>query len=49
MSNGSARFDCRRALLWYALVNLGLDEERSPPRQLLELSDPGLRQYAGFH
>ncbi|MDP9063170.1 MAG: WYL domain-containing protein [Pseudomonadota bacterium] len=49
MANGCATFDCRRALLWYVLVNLGLDEERSPPRQLIELTDPELRQYAGFH
>lgn len=48
MLDGYARFDCRRALLWYALVNLGLYEERSPPRQLIELTDPSLRRYAGF-
>ena len=48
MDSGRARFSCRRALLWYALVNLGLDEERSPPRQLLELVHPGLRALAGF-
>lgn len=46
MSNGIATFDCRRALLWYVLLNLGLDEERLPPRQLIDLSDPHLLQSA---
>lgn len=48
MSNGQALFSCRRALLWYALINLGLEEERSPPRQLLELADPEIRTMVGF-
>ncbi len=48
MNGGLAQFSCRRALLWYALVNLGLDEGRSPPRQLLELVDPAIRTLAGF-
>lgn len=48
MNDGLARFTCRQALLWYALINLGLDEERSPPRQLLELADPSVITLAGF-
>ena len=49
MQNGSAIFSYRRALLWYVLVNLGLGEDRSPPKQLIELLDVDLRHYAGFH
>lgn len=39
---------CRRALLWYLLRNLGLDVDDVPPRQVLELTEIGLRKKVGL-
>jgi hypothetical protein len=44
MTSGMLVIRARRALVRYLLVNLGLDENRSPPRQVLELAEPKLRQ-----
>lgn len=44
MMSGKLVVQIRRALVRYLLVNLGLDENRQPPRQVLELVDPMLRE-----
>ncbi|MGN2434299.1 WYL domain-containing protein [Pseudomonas viridiflava] len=48
MQDGRAIFSYRRALLWYVLFSLGSDEDRSPPRQLVELLDVNMRQICRF-
>ena len=48
MVDGQASIPCRRALVWYLLVNLGLDEARDPPRQVLELVDSRLPRQIGL-
>lgn len=35
--------ECRKALLLYALVSMGLDTDGSPPQQTLSLADPSIR------
>ncbi|MGO1659301.1 MAG: WYL domain-containing protein [Marinobacter sp.] len=34
---------CRKALLLYALVGMGLDNDECPPKQVLALADPSIR------
>jgi hypothetical protein len=46
MQNGRAVIRCREALLGYLLINLGLDRNLSPPRQLIELDDQRILQFA---
>jgi hypothetical protein len=48
MRHERATFPCRTALLRYLLINLGLDQALGPPRQLIELVDPGLGTKAGL-
>ena len=43
MENGRLTLPCREALLGYLLINLGLDHDQAPPRQLLALADPMMR------
>lgn len=42
MEDGRLVLPSRQALLGYLFVNLGLDRDLDPPRQVIELEDPGL-------
>ncbi|GAA0571339.1 WYL domain-containing protein [Caenispirillum bisanense] len=46
MEDGELALPCREALLGYLLANLGLDHDQGPPRQLLALADPNVREKA---
>lgn len=48
MRNGKVVIRCREALLGYLLINLGLDRDLSPPRQLIELEDPRMLRLASW-
>jgi predicted DNA-binding transcriptional regulator YafY len=48
MRNGKVAIRCREALLGYLFINLGLDRDLSPPRQLIELEDPRMLQLASL-
>lgn len=39
---------CRKSLLLYALIGMGLDQPFGPPRQVLALADPAVRELAGL-
>ncbi|MDE0838894.1 MAG: WYL domain-containing protein [Kiritimatiellae bacterium] len=48
MTDARLQVQVREALVKYVLINLGLDRELSPPRQVLELCDPTVRRYLQF-
>lgn len=39
---------CRKSLLHYALIGMGLDKSFGPPRQVLALADPSIWELAGL-
>ena len=42
MTDGRLDIECRRALIGYLLINLGLDRDLAPPRQTIELANPSI-------